>query len=157
MGDGRHTHTQKFQNLTAKTWKEGTKAPNGPKEQRQLIQHELFKRPVVVQPNRLALGKVFARNSLCLKGEKEPSIKNLWAQGAICQWSPALVSALESLCLCCLSPSDKRRPARGHHFCPGSWACAHGYCKSRVHAKGVVLCERACFCLLSAFYNIAPF
>ena len=27
----------------------------------------------------------------------------------------------------------------------------------RVHAKGVVLCERACFCLLSAFYNSHPF
>ena len=26
----------------------------------------------------------------------------------------------------------------------------------RVHAKGVVLCERACFCLLSAFYNTPP-
>ena len=27
---------------------------------------------------------------------------------------------------------------------------------NRVHAKGVVLCERACFCLLSAFYNTTP-
>ena len=27
----------------------------------------------------------------------------------------------------------------------------------RVHAKGVVLCERACFCLLSAFYTPPPF
>ena len=26
----------------------------------------------------------------------------------------------------------------------------------RVHAKGVVLCERAYFCLLSAFYNRPP-
>ena len=26
----------------------------------------------------------------------------------------------------------------------------------RVHAKGVVLCERACFCLLSAFYSTPP-
>ena len=26
----------------------------------------------------------------------------------------------------------------------------------RVHAKGVVLCERVCFCLLSAFYNTPP-
>ena len=26
----------------------------------------------------------------------------------------------------------------------------------RVHAKGVVLCERTCFCLLSAFYNSPP-
>ena len=25
--------------------------------------------------------------------------------------------------------------------------------KDRVHAKGVVLCERTCFCLLSAFYE----
>ena len=29
-------------------------------------------------------------------------------------------------------------------------------CSGRVHAKGVVLCERACFCLLSAFYNSPP-
>ena len=28
--------------------------------------------------------------------------------------------------------------------------------KVRVHAKGVVLRERACFCLLSAFYNTVP-
>ena len=27
---------------------------------------------------------------------------------------------------------------------------------SRVHAKGVVLCERTCFCLLSAFYKMLP-
>ena len=26
----------------------------------------------------------------------------------------------------------------------------------RVHAKGVVLCERTCFCLLSAFYKTLP-
>ena len=26
-----------------------------------------------------------------------------------------------------------------------------------MHAKGVVLCERVCFCLLSAFYNTPPF
>ena len=28
---------------------------------------------------------------------------------------------------------------------------------NRVHAKGVVLCERACFRLLSAFYTHPPF
>ena len=28
--------------------------------------------------------------------------------------------------------------------------------KSRVHAKGVVLCETTCFCLLSAFYKTLP-
>ena len=27
---------------------------------------------------------------------------------------------------------------------------------NRVHAKGVVLCERECFCLLSAFYTTPP-
>ena len=27
----------------------------------------------------------------------------------------------------------------------------------KVHAKGVVLSERACFCLLSAFYDTTPF
>ena len=29
-------------------------------------------------------------------------------------------------------------------------------CSDRAHAKGVVLCERACFCLLSAFYKNPP-
>ena len=28
--------------------------------------------------------------------------------------------------------------------------------RARVHAKGVVLCERTCFCLLSAFYKTLP-
>ena len=32
-----------------------------------------------------------------------------------------------------------------------------GYFPHRVHAKGVVLCERTCFCLLSTFYDNAPF
>ena len=31
-----------------------------------------------------------------------------------------------------------------------------GFYPYRAHAKGVVLCEGACFCLLSAFYNTPP-
>ena len=36
----------------------------------------------------------------------------------------------------------------------GHWNTPKFLCTYRVHAKGVVLCERACFCLLSAFKRL---
>ena len=44
--------------------------------------------------------------------------------------------------------SKSAQQSSSHHSALGNF--------SRVHAKGVVLCERACFCLLSAFYNTPP-
>ena len=53
-------------------------------------------------------------------------------------------------------PPRPQRPSRSVLLPSQCFATVVVFCYHRVHAKGVVLCERACFCLLSAFYDTPP-
>ena len=93
----------------------------------------------------LDIFEIFAEDRFLLRSFRKFLPSGFLPLSRFCEREPATSTSLRFFFFC-HGPVDRGFPELGSSvpICPF-------FALFRVHAKGVVLCERACFCLLSTF------